>query len=253
MTDPFSLKGKTALITGGATGLGLAMTRCMVTAGAKVIMLARSEREKHASNYADIADKVSYYQGDVSDAGKIGIVIDEILKNEDGIDILVNNAGIHCKKPIEQMTTEEFSAVLQTHLVGSFAITRAVLPQMRENGSGSVLFIASMTSFIGQPCVMGYSAAKSGILGMVRTLSAETAAQGIRVNAIAPGWIHSPMYHEVVDNDPKRHEKILGRIQMGHEGMPEDIGWAAVYLCSDAAKYVTGICLPVDGGALAAF
>ena len=100
---------------------------------------------------------------------------------------------------------------------------------------------------------MGYSAAKSGILGMVRTLSAETAAQGIRVNAIAPGWIHSPMYHEVVDNDPKRHEKILSRIQMGHEGMPEDIGWAAVYLCSDAAKYVTGICLPVDGGALAAF
>ncbi|MEM5780868.1 MAG: SDR family oxidoreductase, partial [Lawsonibacter sp.] len=135
----------------------------------------------------------------------------------------------------------------------SFALTKALLPQMRRQKSGSILFIASMTSYIGQPYVMGYAAAKSGVLGMVRTLSAEAAADGIRVNAIAPGWIDTPMYRAATEQDPARRAKILGRIQMNRVGAPEDIGWAAVYLCSDAAGYVTGTCLPVDGGALVGF
>lgn len=251
--DAFSLEGRLALITGGATGLGLAMACCMVKAGARVLLLGRSAPEAHAANYADFKDKVTYYQGDVTDIAGISALAQRILLEQGPVDILVNNAGIHCKKPIEKMTPEEFSAVLNTHLTGAFALTRALLPPMREKKAGSILFIASMTSFIGQPYVMGYSAAKAGVLGMVRTLSAEVSREGIRVNAIAPGWIDSPMYRSVVEKDPARRAKILGRIQMAREGEPEDIGWAAVYLCSDAAKYVTGICLPVDGGALAGF
>lgn len=251
--NPFSLTGKTALITGGATGLGLAMTRCMAQAGARVVVMARSGREKFEANCSDLGENVVYYQGDVAKTECIPSLVQEILIREGPVHILVNNAGNHCKKPVEEMETEEFSNVLQTHLVGSFALTRALLPQMRERKSGSILFIASMTSYIGQPYVMGYAAAKSGVLGMVRTLSAETAADGIRVNAIAPGWIDTPMYRAATDQDPARRAKILGRIQMNRVGAPEDIGWAAVYLCSDAAGYVTGTCLPVDGGALVGF
>lgn len=251
--NPFSLKGKTALITGGATGLGLAMTRCMVEAGARVVVVARSEPEKVEEALRPLGDRVSYYQGDISKTDTIPDLVQQILLNEGPIHILVNNAGNHCKKPIEEMETEEFSAVLQTHLVGAFALTRALLPEMRMLGGGSILFIASMTSYIGQPYVMGYSAAKSGILGMVHTLSAETAGDGIRVNAIAPGWIDTPMYQAATSKDPARRAKILGRIQMGRVGTPEDIGWAAVYLCSEGASYVTGVCLPVDGGALVGF
>jgi len=253
MNNPFSLEGKTALITGGATGLGLAMTRCMVQAGARVVVVARSGREKFEENCGDLGDRVSYYQGDVSKTETVPALVDTILAQEGPIHILVNNAGNHCKKPIEEMETSDFANVLQTHLVGSFALTRALLPQMRARKSGAVLFIASMTSYIGQPYVMGYSAAKSGVLGMVHTLSAEVSADGVRVNAIAPGWIDTPMYRAATDNDPARRSKILGRIQMNKVGDPSHIGWAAVYLCSDAAGYVTGTCLPVDGGALVGF
>ncbi len=251
--NPFSLTGKTALITGGATGLGLAMTRCMVEAGARVVVVARSGREKFEAGCGDLGERVVYYQGDIAKTERIPSLAADILAREGPVHILVNNAGNHCKKPVEEMETEEFSNVLQTHLVGSFALTKALLPQMRRQKSGSILFIASMTSYIGQPYVMGYAAAKSGVLGMVRTLSAEAAADGIRVNAIAPGWIDTPMYRAATEQDPARQAKILGRIQMNRVGAPEDIGWAAVYLCSDAAGYVTGTCLPVDGGALVGF
>lgn len=252
MNLPFSLAGKTALITGGATGLGLAMTACMIEAGARVVVVGR-DKTHFDENCAQFGDKVLFFAGDVAQTDTIPTLVDDILAAVGQVDILVNNAGNHCKKPIEEMEPADFSRVLQTHLVGSFALTRALLPQMRARKNGSVLFIASMTSYIGQPYVMGYSAAKSGVLGMVHTLSAEVAADGVRVNAIAPGWIDTPMYRAATDNDPPRRAKILGRIQMNRVGEPSDIGWAAVYLCSDAAQYVTGVCLPVDGGALVGF
>lgn len=251
--NPFSLEGKTAVITGGATGLGLAMTQCMIEAGARVAVVMRSGRSKFEEACGCFGDRAVYIQGDVSKPETVPELAKRIEEAVGPVHILVNNAGNHCKKPIEEMSTAEFAAVLQTHLVGSFALTKELLPQMRQRKSGNVLFIASMTSYIGQPNVMGYSAAKSGVLGMVHTLSAETAADGVRVNAIAPGWIDTPMYRKATDNDPARRNKILGRIQMNRVGSPSDIGWAAVYLCSEAAGYVTGTCLPVDGGALVGF
>jgi gluconate 5-dehydrogenase len=110
-----------------------------------------------------------------------------------------------------------------------------------------------MTSFIGMPQVIAYAAAKSAYLGMVRTLAAEVSRDGVRVNAIAPGWIDTPMLHRALDNDPQRREKILSRTPMASFGTPDDIGWAAVYLCSPAARFITGAVLPVDGGASSGF
>jgi gluconate 5-dehydrogenase len=118
---------------------------------------------------------------------------------------------------------------------------------------GSILFIASMTAMIGMPLVIAYSAVKSACVGMVRGLSAEVAEHGVRVNAIAPGWIESPMLRRALAGDEKRTAKILSRTPMGRFGEPDDIGWAAVYLCSPAARFVTGTLLPVDGGASQGF
>lgn len=253
MTDIFSLEGQTAVVTGGATGLGLAMTQCMTASGCKVVVVSSSPREKYADTLAELGESVSYEQFDITDTDRTPEFVEGLIQKYGNVDILVNNAGVHCKKPIEDMSVEEYTNVLKVHLVGAFALTKAFVPHMRSNHKGSIIFIASMTSYIGQPYVMGYSTAKAGYLGMIHTLASEVGADGIRVNGIAPGWIDTPMFRKATDGDDARKNKILGRTPMNKFGEPKDIGWACVYLCSDAAKFVTGAVLPVDGGALNGF
>ena len=249
----FSLTGKTAVVTGGASGLGLAITRCMSRSGAKVLVLGSRSDALGREALAGIAGDVHYRRYDVTDTKNAQAMADTLIAEHGVITTLVNNAGVHCKKPIEEMTVEDFTTVLNVHLVGSFALTKALVPHMKANGGGSVIFQASMTSFIGQPFVAGYSAAKAGILGMMRTLASECGPYGVRMNAIAPGWIDTPMFRQVTENDPPRLAKILGRIPINKTGDPEDIGLAAVFLASDASRYITGACLPVDGGGLIGF
>jgi gluconate 5-dehydrogenase len=148
---------------------------------------------------------------------------------------------------------EEFQAVLDTHVLGSLSVTRAVAPAMMERRSGAILFMASMTSFIGMPNVVAYSAAKSAYAGMVRALACELGGHNIRVNAVAPGWIETPMLHKALDGDAPRAARILARTPMARFGEPADIGNAAVYLCSRAGGFVNGVVLPVDGGASIGF
>src|SRR5581483_5229488 len=150
-------------------------------------------------------------------------------------------------------TTAEFNSVLQTHVVAAFSLTRAVLPGMTERRHGSILFTASMASLFGIPLVVAYSAAKAAYLGMVRSLATEVSPHGVRVNAIAPGWIESDMMRKALDSDTGRTKKILGRTPMNRFGTGEDVGFAATYLCSPAARFVTGVVLPVDGGASIGF
>lgn len=251
--ERFSLKGQTAIVTGGATGLGLAVTKCMAGAGAKVLVLGRTPEEQVRETLNEVCGDAVYYSFDVADTGKTPELAERLIAEHGPIGILVNNAGNHCKKPIEDMTVEDYTDVLKVHLVGAFALTKALFPHMKEQGKGSILFQASMTSYIGQPQVAGYATAKAGYLGLVHTLAAEGGPHNVRVNAIAPGWIETPMFHQATDNDAPRLNKILGRIPMNRVGDPEDIGSAAVFLCSDAARYINGICLPVDGGALIGF
>ena len=137
--------------------------------------------------------------------------------------------------------------------MGSFALTKAVVPGMLERKKGNILFISSMSAYLGMTQVTAYSAAKSAVLGLVKTLSGELADKGIRVNAIAPGFIDTPMFRKAVESDIPRQQKIIGHTPMGCYGDPMDIGWAAVYLTSPAARFVTGVCLPVDGGCCIGF
>ena len=246
----YDLTGQVAIVTGGATGLGLGITRCLVSAGAKVCVVSRTEPEGVLSEFGG---RAVFYPFDITDTGRAKELVDRIVKEQGRVDILVNNAGNHCKKFIWDMTVEDYRNVLDVHLVGSFALTKAVVPYMKAQKHGRILFQASMTSYIGQPMVAGYSTAKAGFLGMIHTLTAELAEYGVTVNAIAPGWIDTPMFHKATDSDPQRLAKIMGRIPAKEVGDPMDVGMTAAFLCSDAARYISGTCIPVDGGALIGF
>lgn len=257
MTTPssnlFRLDGETALITGGGSGIGLGIARCMVRVGARVVLVGRRELEL-TSACRELGSAATFVAQDITKFDEIpGLVQRAEEFAGSPISILINNAGIHLKKLAADTTPEEFQAVFNTHVFAAHALTRALIPGMLERRHGTVLFTSSMAAFIGVPHVLAYSAAKSAYFGMVSTLSAELSANGVRVNAIAPGWIFSEMTHKALESDPARKAKILSRIQMGRMGEPEDIGHAAVYLCSPAASYVTGVTLPVDGGAAIGF
>lgn len=250
MSDQYRLNGKVAIVTGGATGLGLAITRCLVSAGAKVCVVSRTNPDGILDEFKD---NVKFYAFNITDTQQTENIVNKIHDDMGRIDILINNAGNHCKKYIWDMTVDDYKSVLDVHLVGAFALTKAVVPYLKEQGWGRIIFQASMTSYIGQPQVSGYSTSKAGILGLIHTLTAELAEYGITVNAIAPGWIETPMFHKATDNDPPRLNKILGRIPSKAVGDPMDIGMCAAFLCSDAARYISGTCIPVDGGALIGF
>ncbi|MDR1731194.1 MAG: glucose 1-dehydrogenase [Synergistaceae bacterium] len=248
----FSLEGEVALVTGGATGIGFGIAKSMTEAGAKVVISGRRE-ELLKKAVEELGKSAAYVTGDVTSAGESGSFAERVTKQWGPVSILVNNAGNHHKQFFLDTALEDFEKVLNTHLKGSFLMTKAFAPGMVERGHGSVLFIASMATFMGLTQVAGYAAAKSAIGGMVRVLAAEFGEKGVRVNAIAPGWIHSELMHKAVNDDPPRKAKILGRTPMNRFGDPSDIGDAAVYLSSPAASFVTGVILPVDGGAVIGF
>jgi gluconate 5-dehydrogenase len=248
MQDPFRLHNEIALITGGGTGLGLGMARCFVKSGARVILVGRREAELSKAA-ASLGSSAHYIVHDVTAFDQTG----ELIRKADRafgapVTILANNAGINMKRPAVQTTTQELNDILQTNVVAAHALAAAALPGMIQRKHGNILFTASMASLFGIPGLLAYSAAKSAYLGMVRTMAVEVSQHNVRVNAIAPGWIESAMSRRALQDDPAREQRILSRTPMQRLGEADDIGWAAVYLCSPAAKFVTGVVLPVDGG-----
>src|ERR1051326_6247568 len=192
VASAFDLAGQTALITGGGTGLGLGIARCLAAAGAKVVLVGRREEELRKA-CAEIGERAFALRGDVTQLDATPALVDAAERLAGPVAILVNNAGVHLKKFAVDTTDAEFARVLQTHLFGAFALTREVGRRMIERRSGSVIFTASMASLMGIPMLVAYSAAKSAYVGVVRTLALEWGPHGVRVNAIAPGWIGSAM------------------------------------------------------------
>lgn len=248
----FDISGQVALVTGGGSGLGYATAKCLAAAGAKVVITGRRE-DVLAKACQELGDRVCYYVHDVTDTDAAPTFIARVVDEQGGCDILVNNAGRHCKKPVEEITMQDFRDVMDVHLYGSFALSQAVIPYMRAKKRGSILFISSMSALLGMTRVCVYGSAKSALMGLTRCMAGDVSADGIRVNAIIPGFIDTPMFHQAVDSDLPRQQKILGHTPMGSYGRPEDIGWAAVYLCSNAASFVNGTSLTVDGGCAIGF
>ena len=245
--EAFSLRGETALITGGGTGIGLAMAKAMHGAGAKVVLAGRREAELAAA-VKELGAGAAYVVHDVNKLELAPGLVAQVEQAHGPITCLVNNAGQNMKKPAVDTTAEEFQAIMHTHVFGAHALVRAVAPGMLARKRGSILFTASMASLFGIPNVIAYTAAKSAMAGLVRGYAVEFSPHGLRVNAIAPGWIDTAMSRRAMEGDPARKNKIVSRTPMAKFGDTEDIGWAAVYLSSPAAKFVTGVMLPVDGG-----
>ncbi|MDU0369045.1 SDR family NAD(P)-dependent oxidoreductase [Hymenobacter endophyticus] len=245
--NPFSLAGKLALVTGGGTGIGLEIARCLSVAGAAVVITGRREAVLQEA-VADLGNSVHYLTNDVGDLAGLEELVAHIETTFGPLDILVNNAGINMKKPALEVTDEDFSRILHTNLNAVFALTRACARRMVARKSGVILMISSMAAYYGIDRVVAYAASKSAVEGMVKVLASEFSKDNVRINAIAPGFIETEMSRTAMNSDPERRDRAMRRTPMGRFGQPQDIGHAAVFLASEAARYITGASLPVDGG-----
>lgn len=247
--EAFRLDGKVAIVTGGATGIGFGIASCLIEAGALVVIAAR-RKELLDEACAKLGPRAIGMPLDITDTDSIPAFVDAVMEKTGRIDVLVNNAGNTCKKPIEEVSKADIQQVLDVHVLGSFMLAQAVVPRMKERGKGSIIFISSMSSFLAMDNISPYSISKSAVLGVVRSMASEVSPYGIRVNSIAPGWIMTPMFENILQLIPSRRDKVLGRTPLKEFGEPEDIGWAAAYLASDAARFITAATIIVDGGAV---
>ncbi|MBD0376078.1 MAG: SDR family oxidoreductase [Flavisolibacter sp.] len=239
---------KIAIVTGGGSGIGLAIAEKFVQHNIHTIIVGRDEQKLSAAKekLGDLCEPVS---GDLNDLSAIPHLVQNIVDKHEHIDVLVNNAGINMKKEFTEVSNEDFQRILLTNVTAVFALSREVVKCMLEKGTkGSIINISSMASQYGIPRVIAYTASKSAIEGMTRAMAVELSPKGIRINCIAPGFIATDMSAKALNNDPERKSKALGRTPIGALGEPSDIGDAALFLASDAAKYITGVVLPVDGG-----
>lgn len=250
MSDLFSLEGKTALVTGCKRGIGKAIALGLADAGANIIGVSASlELQNSDIEKEVIARGKSFkgYQCDFSDREALYAFIEEVKADFPKIDILVNNAGTILRAPAVEHSDEIWDKVIDVNLNSQFILSREIGKEMVTRGAGKIIFTASLLTFQGGITVPGYAASKGAIGQLVMALSNEWAGQGVNVNAIAPGYIDTDNT-EGLRNDPERSAAILARIPQGRWGNPDDFKGPAVFLASDAANYVNGTTLLVDGG-----
>lgn len=251
-SNPFRLDDRTALVTGGGTGIGLAVATQLHAAGATVVLVGRRPEPLHAA-VAGLGSRAVAVPADVADTAAIPKLVQNVCDQVHPVNVLVHCAGVHLKGRFDEGSTELDQPVIDTHLVAALALSRAVVPDMRKHGEGCILYIGSMAALIGVSEVAAYSAAKGAIAAATRALAVELGPAGIRVNLITPGWIDTVMSQGAFAGDRARLDRVLTRTPLRRLGSPTDIGAAAVYLASPAAGFVTGANLIVDGGAAIGF
>ncbi|WP_394646472.1 2-dehydro-3-deoxy-D-gluconate 5-dehydrogenase KduD [uncultured Sphingomonas sp.] len=248
--NPFDLSGRVAVVTGANTGIGQAIAIALATAGADVALVGRTPAEATVAAIRDLGRRALIVAADLSTIEPVQRVVDATVEGLGGLDILVNNAGIIRRADAVDFTEEDWDAVVDTNLKSVFFLSQAAGRHMIAAGRGRIINIASMLTFQGGIRVPSYTASKSGIGGLTKLLANEWAKHGVTVNAIAPGYI-ATNNTAALQADATRNAAILDRIPAGRWGDPADLGGAAVFLASDAATYVQGHILAVDGGWLA--
>ena len=246
----FDLTGKLAVVTGARRGIGRAMARALAEAGADIIGVSANLEETDSAVEKDVLAAGRTFEAirtDFADPAAVQALGADLAGRERPVDILVNNAGTIRRAPAAEHTDADWALVLQVNLTAQFALTRAVGGAMVARGQGKVIFTASLLSFQGGITVPGYTAAKHGIAGLTKALANEWAPHGVNVNALAPGYIATDNTQALQD-DAVRSKAILERIPAGRWGSADDLAGATVFLASDAAAYVHGVVLPVDGG-----
>ncbi len=248
MSSPFDLTGKRAMVTGANTGIGQGIALSLAQAGTEVLAVGRSSMDETLQLIAAAGGKAIAIKADLGKTKTVAAMLDDAWAKHGPIDILVNNAGIIRRADATDFSEADWDDVIDVNLKSVFLLCQALARQaLAADRPAKIINVASLLSFQGGIRVASYTASKSGVAGLTKLLANEWAARGINVNAIAPGYIVSNNT-EALRNDPERSTDILKRIPAGRWGSPSDIGGTAVYLASDAANYVHGAILPVDGG-----
>jgi 2-dehydro-3-deoxy-D-gluconate 5-dehydrogenase len=245
------LTGKVALVTGGNSGIGLAMASALSGAGATIAIVGR-DLEKNAAALQilaqpDVPAPISV-AGDMVEETSVHETLAQVVSEFGGLDILVNNVGSNDRKLPQDYSLDEWNWLITANLTSAFLVSQAAYPLLRSRGGGKIVNIGSMLSIFGSAMSAPYSAAKGGVVQMTKSLAQAWAGDNIQVNAILPGWIDTELTVRAKQQIPGLHDRILARTPAGRWGRPEDVGGAALFLCSPAADFITGVSLPVDGG-----
>jgi len=248
--DRFKLNGKTALVTGGARGLGKTMATALAEAGADIALTGRSldSCQTAAKEIADATGRsVRAFAADVTVANDVERLRGEIGQAVGDVDILINNAGTNIRGTLDQLSEADWDSVIDTNLKGPFLCTKAFAPGMLRKGWGLVINLASILSVIGLPGRTPYASSKAGVLGLTRVWALEWAGKGVTCNAICPGPFATDMNRQLL-NDPQAYQQFVANIPMGRWGELEELTGAVVFLASEASSFVTGTSLFIDGG-----
>jgi 3-hydroxybutyrate dehydrogenase len=258
------IKGKCAIVTGSTSGIGLGIARALAAEGANVMLNgfgdAKEIERLRAGLAAEFKVKAAFSGADISKPGEIREMVAAATRELGAVDILVNNAGIQHTAPVEDFPDERWDAVIAINLSSNFHAIKAVLPQMRKRNWGRIINIASVHGLVASVQKIAYIAAKHGVVGLTKVVALETARTGITCNAICPGWVLTPLVQKQIDDRAAKEgipverakTELLAEKQPSLEfATPEQIGAAALFLCSQAAAQIRGIALPIDGGWIA--
>jgi len=248
--DLFRLDGKKAAVTGGSKGLGRAIAVAFAQAGADVVIASRTKAEVEAAAgeiAAATGRRIVPVVADVRSAGDAERTVRAAIDSLGGLDIVVNSAGINNRKPLVELTLEDFEDMISTNLTGTFRMCKAAAPRLIEQGSGKIINLSSMLDHVAIPGRTGYCASKGGVLMFTKALALEMAPRGIRVNALCPGPFRTPINKAILENE-ELNRQFLEKVPLRRWGEPEEVGAAAVYLASPASDFMTGSALYIDGG-----